>query len=352
MTDSATNLTMNFSDHLEDLRSRLIWSLVGIAVMCGITLYFGDYIVAWLQQPLHHAQRKAGLPAKTFGFSVTTGFAIYIKVSLISGFILAGPWILYQAWKFVEAGLYSTEKKVVYILSPFSTVMIALGVSFAYYIMLPLCLAFLITFTVSYPDAGGTGPSFMDRLTDIVEEMTAPSKASPIAVPSSPQNLPLEAPPPEVSFVTESGTLRIPILEIDPVSPGNGEIWFSRHATELKIMLDGHIRSVPLATSALMSPMIEIGDYISFVTILTLGVVIAFQLPLIMLVVGWTGIIHPNVIASYRKHCIFVCFFLGALLTPADPVSMIVLAVPLWVLFEMGLVLMRFTVKPQTAGPE
>ena len=334
---------MSFGDHLEDLRRRLIHAMLGALVIVLITTYYGDHIVAWLQQPLHHAQRQAGLPAKTFGFSVTTGFAIYMQVSLISGIILSGPWILYQAWKFVEAGLYQSEKKLVYILSPFSAIMTALGVCFAYYVMLPVCLAFLITFTISYPEAGGEGPSFMDHMTQVVEFFAESGKDSP-----KPTNLSLTDP----STPKAQHGMQVPLLTEDPTEPVNGELWFNRNTSELKLQIDNQVKSIPLATGSMMSPLIEIGQYINFVTYLTLGVVVAFQLPLIMLIVGWAGLIPPDLIGRYRRHCVLICFVLGAVLTPADPISMIVLAVPLWALFEFGLKLMKLVYKPRFAADD
>ena len=60
-----------------------------------------------------------------------------------------------------------------------------------------------------------------------------------------------------------------------------------------------------------------------------------------MLVLGWTGLVDPAWFSRYRRHCIFLCFVLGAFLTPADLPSMFMLALPLWGLFEFGIVLMR-----------
>lgn len=329
---------MSFGDHLEDLRRRMIHAMIGATVIVLITTYYGDHIVAWLQHPLHHAQRQAGLPAKTFGFSVTTGFAIYMQVSLIAGLILSGPWILYQAWKFVETGLYQSEKKLVYILAPFSAIMTALGVGFAYYVMLPVCLAFLITFTISYPQAGGEGPSFMDHMTQVAQYFAQSGDEKP-----KPKSLSLTDP----DTPKAQHGMQVPLLTEDPSDPVNGELWFNRTTSELKLQIDDGIKSIPLATDSLMSPLIEIGQYINFVTYLTLGVVVAFQLPLIMLIIGWTGLLPPQLIGKYRRHCVFICFVLGAVLTPADPISMIVLAIPLWGLFELGLRLMKLVYKPR-----
>ena len=98
----------------------------------------------------------------------------------------------------------------------------------------------------------------------------------------------------------------------------------------------------------MLSPMIEIGQYISFVTMLMVAIVVSFQLPVVMMIVGWTGLVDPAWLSKYRRYCIFVCFVLGALLTPADPISMFALALPLWGLFELGLLVMRAGYRKRT----
>ena len=70
---------------------------------------------------------------------------------------------------------------------------------------------------------------------------------------------------------------------------------------------------------------------------------VAFQLPVVMLMMGWWRLTDPNWVARYRKHCVLICFVVGMLLTPSDIFSMMLLAIPLWILFEFGLLLMRAT---------
>lgn len=324
---SPDDIQMSFGDHLEELRRRLINALIGVAVVCCGTLYYGAEIVLWLQRPLHHIQREVGLPAMTVGLGVSTGFSIYLKVSVIAAIIIASPWVIYQIWKFISAGLYESERRVVMLLAPFSAIMTTLGVLFAYYIMLPLCLAFLISFSTSYPPAADAGPSFMDRLTSM--SMSAPP-------PGVGGSSAMQPPQPGA----HESTL-IPLVAEDPVNAAEGQIWINTTTSEMKVKFRGLVRSVTLATGSAMSPLIEIGDYTDFVLLMMLGVVVAFQLPLLMLIVGWSGAVNPDWIVPYRKHCVFACFFLGAALTPADPVSMLVLAIPLWILFEFGLWMMK-----------
>ena len=71
-----------------------------------------------------------------------------------------------------------------------------------------------------------------------------------------------------------------------------------------------------------------------------------------MMILGWTRLVEPSLLSKYRRYCIFVCFVIGALLTPADPISMFALALPLWGLFELGLIVMRLAYRKPTASPE
>jgi Tat protein translocase TatC len=246
---AATNpddVQMSFGDHLEELRARVILSLAGIAVICIGTLTYGTDIFEWLCQPLIKAQLEAGTESGVIGLTPTAAFTTYLKVGLVSGLILGSPWLLYQLWKFVSAGLYEHERRVVYILVPFSSVMVLLAIVFLYYLMLPICLQFFLGFTHQF-----TGVEF-----------------------------------------------RMPI---------------------------------------------QASDYIAFVIYLTLGIVVGFQLPVAMLIGGMSGLLDATWLCKYRGHALLVCTVAGAVLTPTDPVSMVVMTVPLYVLYEFGIVLIRIT---------
>jgi sec-independent protein translocase protein TatC len=119
----------------------------------------------------------------------------------------------------------------------------------------------------------------------------------------------------------------------------------------LKVYLDGQTHAVQLASQSLIVPLIEISSYLSFVAFTSLGVVVAFQLPVVMQVLGWTGLIDPELLARYRRHCIFACFALGMVLTPPDVISMLLFSFPLWGLFELGLFVMRRAYRTRRTTP-
>lgn len=314
---------MSIGDHIEELRRRLLLGLLGVAVVACFTLYFGKWIVLWLCQPLIMAQRAAGLAGQTYGFGPATPFTVYLRVSLIGAVVLASPWVLYQLWRFIEVGLYRSERRVMLVLAPFSALMVVLGVLFMYYIMVPICLWFFITFAVSYPSAADVEPTWVFKL------LSATQADAP--------------PPPDLTTpVNAEQPFILPQLTTDPPNPVNGQAWLKVPQNELRVAIDGHIRSVPLTTATIMAPLIEIGEYLSFVTWLTLGLVIAFQTPVIMTVAAWSGLTSAQTLARYRRYCIFACFVVGMIFTPSDGVSMLVMSLPLWGLYELGLLVMRF----------
>jgi len=323
------DVRMSFGDHLEELRKRLILSLVGVGIGAIITFYFGRDIVAWLQEPLHRAQVVTGRPPGTISMKVTTAFAIYMKVSLLSAVVLVMPWVVYQLWKFISAGLYYHERRIVYLLAPFSAGMMVLGVAFLYYVMLPVTLGFFLFFADSYPQAGGQRPSLVETITSIMGfESRAPD------------------PPPEETArpIDANASLRLEVLPADPTDPVPGQMWISRDT--LKYFDGEQVLMLRPERGGSLHTLFEIEYYISFVLFLMLGVIIAFQLPVVMTVAGWSGLVDPAWLVKMRKYAVFFLFAIAAVLTPADPLSLFVLAIPLCLLFEMGLMMMRLTYTP------
>ena len=334
--ETSDDARMTVGSHLEELQRRLILSLSGVALAACVMLGFGRHLVAVICQPLNHAQATLGLAQQIYTFSPQSGFTIYLKVSLVAGLIVASPWVVYQVWRFIASGLHHAERRIALTLIPFSTVMTVTGVLFMYFIMLPVCLLFFLSFSTSYPDVGSDS-SAVSRL---LARATGPEHAAPDSADAA------EADPAAPS------SFSLPIMAQDPVEPKNGQVWLKVPEYVLRFHANGQTRSIVPGTTNLMSPLIGFGEYISFVTMLAVGVVVAFQLPVIMLILGWTQIVDPAWFAKYRRHCVFTCFVLGAFLTPADLPSMFLLALPLWGLFEIGLVLMRMVYRQARAAGE
>lgn len=130
---------MPLLDHLIELRSRLLKSLVAIAVAFGVCLYFARPIFGVLVHPL----LKAG-QGKLIYTQLFEAFFVEIKVALFAAMMIAFPVIANQLWKFVAPGLYKKEKRA---LLPFifaTPVLFAAGACFAYFITIPIALKFLL----------------------------------------------------------------------------------------------------------------------------------------------------------------------------------------------------------------
>ncbi|MFP4143982.1 MAG: twin-arginine translocase subunit TatC [Phycisphaeraceae bacterium] len=349
---------MSFGDHLEELRQRIIYALVGIVLTSVVTLFFGRDIVGWLVQPLARTLRSMNHPPHTNFLNPVEPFGVYLKVSIIGGLILASPWVVYQLWKFVSSGLYRHERRVVLTLLPFSSGMSALAVVFMYWVMLPVCLVFFIGFAASYPppqvDVNERGGGLVGIVSDWARSFSGMPGGKEAADPDAGATAgATDGTASGSGEATEPPVQTVEIRRSDPLEPVEGQIWLKRPEMELRTFVDGRTLSyASLTGGSLVQPQIKLGDYISMVTFLTLGLVLAFQLPVVLLVLGWTGLVDPAVLARYRKYGVFGCFVLGAVFTPADPISMFVLALPLWGLFELGLLLMRWGYKPADLDAE
>eukprot|EP00752_Nemacystus_decipiens_P013563 g12021.t1 len=318
--------TMPLGDHLEELRGRVVRMLIGVVLALVITIIFGFDLIAWFAQPLLHVQNLLGVPAQPIQTDPTFGFtSVYLPVVFVAAVILAAPWIIWQAWQFIVVGLYDHEKKAVHILAPFSTVMTALGVLFTYYILLPVSMAFFLNFINFYPDFDVTSePNALTKL------MLSPYASE--AGTSLPDDFEWDTEPSKIAF-----------LETAPENPAEGDLWINGSRGRVEMFFDGQTRIIAQRSTKLITPLPTLGEYIRFATFMTLGIVVAFQLPVIMLVLGWIRLFDPTGIAQLRKYALFIAFVAGAILTPADPFSMLVLAIPLYLLFEFGLALMKLT---------
>ncbi|OGS24420.1 MAG: twin arginine-targeting protein translocase TatC, partial [Elusimicrobia bacterium RIFOXYB2_FULL_48_7] len=134
------NNELTLVEHLEELRKRIIICLVA-ALVCTIACYFYvDKILLLVAAPVGHLVFLK--PAEAF--------IVRIKVAFYGGIFVSMPVILYQAWKFVSPGLFKAERKYVYLLILFSYLLFVFGVVFAYRLVLPPAMKYLL-------DSGGPG---------------------------------------------------------------------------------------------------------------------------------------------------------------------------------------------------
>jgi len=134
---------MSFWEHLEELRMRLIWSLVGIAIGTTICAIFSDTIVnvIFLGPAIHSKP-----PLKIQNLKPYGQLMLYMELVFIAGLILSLPNTLYHFWKFIQPALYPNERKYVSSIVFFSTLFFVLGGLFGYYVLIPNALGFFAGF--------------------------------------------------------------------------------------------------------------------------------------------------------------------------------------------------------------
>ncbi len=127
---------MSLWEHVNELRKRLFISLIAFIVACVGTFNLAPTLINILASPV-------GGMDKLVSIEVTENLGEFMRVSLLSGFILSLPILLYEILAFILPGLTSSEKRWVYIFIPFATLMFVGGVAFTYFVMLPTAIPFL-----------------------------------------------------------------------------------------------------------------------------------------------------------------------------------------------------------------
>lgn len=151
---------MPLLEHLKELRSRLIWVFIALFITTAISFVFAKQLFLILMVPLGDAKLQALRPTETLGN--------YMKVSLLSGLILAMPVIVYQIGRFVMPGLTKQEKKYLLLLVPGATICFLAGVAFAYFIMLPASIGFLQTFMADIIEQQWTVGDYLSFVTSLI----------------------------------------------------------------------------------------------------------------------------------------------------------------------------------------
>ncbi|HTC92577.1 MAG TPA: twin-arginine translocase subunit TatC [Terriglobales bacterium] len=138
--------SMSLIEHLEELRRRIIWSIVWVGVFFFFCWGYAAQIFHYVQQPVIDALRENKLPQTLVYTNPTDPFNLYMKTGLVAGIFLASPFVLYNVWLFISPGLYRREKRYVFPFM-FSTVALFLcGGFFGYKMVFPQALTFLISY--------------------------------------------------------------------------------------------------------------------------------------------------------------------------------------------------------------
>ena len=229
---------MTLQEHLRELRTRIFYSVIAVAVGFAIGLTVAMRLLKVIV-------RMAALPSLT-AISPTESFTAYMRVALYVGIALAMPVLVYQFVRFLTPGLTRQERRGLFVLLPFVSAMFFVGVLFAFFIVIPHALDFLAHFG-----------------TDIIV------------------------------------------------------------------------------------PQFRANETISFYLTLMLWVGVAFETPIVMLMLVRLGIVSRRRLASYRRYTIVLVMIAAAIITPTpDPFNMLLVAIPMYGLYELGLFLTRFIRSP------
>lgn len=318
---------MSIGEHLDELRRRLIKSLLALVLAVLVCLWPAKYLLELVARPVmialdQHDQAQSFLqthPAETI--------LIYMKVVVFAAIIIASPYILYQAWAFVGVGLYSREKQWVYKLIPTSVGLFLTGVVFMYFFVLPLSMNFLVGFNEWLP---------MPRL-----EPTPLERAL------------LGTERPAVDTQPAEPLLNVPVRGVDPDEPPAGSVWFNQTDHTLKVQTDTDRYTVRLrrgASPPMVAAHFRIGEYLSFVLMLTLAFGAAFQMPIVVVFLVGARIVTIPTLQKSRRMVILVIVVIAAFIAPPDLLSHLLLSGPMILLFEIGLLLAKRRMAKEAAA--
>ncbi|WBU60635.1 twin-arginine translocase subunit TatC [Paracoccus albus] len=133
-------------EHLAELRTRLIWSVLAFVIAMVLCYAVWNPVYNFLTRPICSALEGRGQECGLILLKLQEGFFVAIQISFFGGFILAFPIIAYQLWRFVAPGLYRSEKQAFLPFLIASPAMFFLGAAFAYYIILPMAYDFFLGF--------------------------------------------------------------------------------------------------------------------------------------------------------------------------------------------------------------
>jgi sec-independent protein translocase protein TatC len=231
-----------FIAHLIELRTRLLNSVVALLIIFVCLFPWASDLYAVLAHPLLAKLPKGGQMIAT---DVTTPFFVPLKVAMMTAFLIALPYILYQIWRFVAPGLYAHEKRLVVPLIIASTMLFFCGMGFAYFAVFPIVFG----------------------------------------------------------FITASAPLGVAVMT-------------------------------------------DIDKYLSFVLSMFVAFGITFQVPVVVILLVRMGVVSIEKLREIRPYVVVGAFVVGAVFTPPDVVSQFMLAMPLWLLYEAGIVVANW-MKPK-----
>ena len=263
---------MSFLDHLEELRWHIVRAITAIFVLMIVAFLFGpwifenivfapsriDFITFQYLCKVGHALNMVEslcveiIPFKVQSRFMTGQFTMHLTASFVLGFILAFPYVFWEIWRFITPGLQKSERKNSKWAVTSVTFLFMVGISFGYFIMSPLAVWFLSSYSLS--------PNISNEF--------------------------------------------------------------------------------------------DITSYVSTITALVFGSGILFQLPVVVYFLSKVGIVTPGLMRQYRKHALVGILILGAIITPPDPLSQSLISLPLYLLYEISILISAMVVRQKRKEEE
>jgi sec-independent protein translocase protein TatC len=334
---------MSFGEHLDELRRRILHSLYGAVFGVGLCIYFMYDIFGIIARPYRIAARVHHVPDVFNTLKPQEGFMTYITLAIEAGLILTSPWIIYQIWQFVAAGLYPRERRIVYRYVGPSSLLFLLGVAFFYFIVLPMTLSFFLGFTAHTAGPAPT-PTWLEQKLFGIQEPIGPSTSAPASAPAT-------------------APTTMPVLTADPPDQPEGmaAIYFHQPESRVKVKIGSQIYTMMVAQEgSLFTNMWRADDYLSFVAFSSLVFGLAFEMPMVILILAQTGIVQTQTFRNVRKYAYFGILVAAVAAAPSgDLMTLMFLFVPLVALYEVGIVVAALVVreprereKPERRAPE
>ena len=297
---------MTLGDHLDELRKRLMYAGGGFFLAWFLCAWWAPKVIEVFCRPLINVLQSQHISPQLYFNEAGDVFSVYMEISLISAAVLASPWIIWQFWQFVAAGLYPKERKAVWRYAPLSVILMLSGVVMCYFLVLPLALNFFIAMSNEFPL----------HLADKI------------------------APP------TTQPAFHVQALAGDPASPSAYQLWFDTTQQRLKLALPdaaGKVEAmvIPFGPRSLVSPLITLPEYINMVLRWLLVFAVSFQLPLVTLALVSIGLVELTTLTKFRRYVYLILAVLSAFLIPELLTGMLALMLPLCLLYELGILLAR-----------
>ena len=246
IADNDQETSMNFLDHLKELRQKLIYSIIFFILSFIVSFYFSQSIFEFLAKPLTSILQDGNGLIYT---ALQEAFLTNVKVAFFTAAFISFPFLSFQIWSFISPGLLKKEKKISLpslIAIPF---LFLLGAAVVYYLISPIAWKFFLSFQTSQSDS---------------------------------INITLQA---------------------------------------------------------------KMNEYLSLMMTFIFAFGLAFQLPVVLLLLVRVGVLTIQQLVSFRKYAIVLAFIFAAIITPPDPFSQISLALPVIILYEVSILISRFLSK-------